>query len=86
MPVKTHIYRSITRLNAGFEKVILEFGNLKQVNYFRSDPLTAMYNQLLRIRAHANREIIAVLSAREAANGAQFEGASQLNKTESLAR
>ena len=86
MPVKTHIYRSITRLNAGFEKVILEFGNLKQVNYFRSDPLTAMYNQLFRIRAQANREIIAVLSAREAANAAQFEGASQLNKTESLAR
>ena len=72
MPVKTHIYRSITRLNAGFEKVILEFGNLKQVNYFRSDPLTAMYNQLLRIRAQANREIIAVLSAREAANAAHL--------------
>jgi hypothetical protein len=32
-----------------------------------------MYNQLLRIRAHANREFIAVLSTREAANAAHFE-------------
>ena len=85
MPVKTHVYRSITRLNAGFEKVILEFGNLKQISYFSSDPLTAMYNQLLRIRAQANREFSAVLSAREAANAAQFEGPPQPNKPEPLA-
>jgi hypothetical protein len=85
MPVKTHVYRSITRLNAGFEKVILEFGNLKQIGYFRSDPLTVMYNQLLRIRAQANREFSAVLSAREAANAAHFESPSQPNKIEPLA-
>ncbi|HKT49979.1 MAG TPA: hypothetical protein VJV96_06760 [Candidatus Angelobacter sp.] len=85
MPVKTHVYRSITRLNAGFEKVILEFGNLKQINYFSSEPLTAMYNQLLRIRAQANREFSAVLSAREAANAAHFEGLPQDNKSEPLA-
>jgi predicted transcriptional regulator len=85
MPVKTHVYRSLTRLNAGFEKVILEFGNLKQINYFRSDPLTAMYNELLQIRAQANREFIAVLSAREAANAVHFEGRSQPGKIEPLA-
>ena len=85
MPVKTHVYRSITRLNAGFEKVILEFGNLKQINYFRSDPLTVMYNQILRIRAQANREFIAVLSTRDAANAANFDDLSQPNKTERLA-
>ena len=85
MPVKTHVYRSITRLNAGFEKVILEFGNLKQINYFRSDPLAAMYNQLLRIRAQANREFSAVLSARQAANAAHFEGGSEPDKTEPFA-
>lgn len=75
MPVKAHVYRAVAELNAGFETVILEFGNLKQINYFRSDPLTAMYNQLLRIRAQANREFIAVLSAREAANSGHFEKA-----------
>jgi hypothetical protein len=68
MPVKAHVYRSVAQLNAGFETVILEFGNLKQISYFRSHPLTAMYHQLLRIRAQANREFISVLSAREAAN------------------
>ncbi len=37
MPVKAHVYRAVAELNAGFETVILEFGNLKQINYFRSD-------------------------------------------------
>lgn len=63
----------MAELNAGFETVILEFGNLKQISYFRSDPLTAMYNQLLRIRARANREFSAVLSAREGANSEHLE-------------
>jgi hypothetical protein len=73
MPVKAHVYRAMAELNAGFETVILEFGNLKQISYFRSDPLTSMYNQLLRIRARANREFGAVLSAREGANSVHFE-------------
>jgi len=73
MPVKAHVYRAVAELNGGFETVILEFGNLKQISYFRSDPLTAMYNQLLRIRAHANREFIGVLGAREGANSEHFE-------------
>ena len=85
MAVKTHVYRAIAELNAGFETVILEFGNLKQINYFRSETLTAMYNQLLRVHAQANREFIAVLSAREAANAAHFEGFSQPNRSEPLA-
>jgi hypothetical protein len=85
MPVKTHVYRSITKLNAGFQKVILEFGNLKQISYFRSEALTAMYNQLLRIRAQANREFSAVLSGREAANAARFEGGSEPDKSDPLA-
>ena len=85
MPVKAHVYRSIAELNAGFETVILEFGNLKQITYFRSDPLTAMYNQLLRIRAQATREFISVLSAREAANAAHYEGLPQPDRSEPLA-
>ena len=85
MPVKAHVYRAVAELNAGFETVILEFGNLKQISYFRSDPLTAMYNQLLRIRAQANREFIAVLSAHEAANAAHYEGLPQPDRSEPLA-
>ena len=73
MPVKVHIYHSLAELNAAFDTVINEFGNLKQINYFRSEPLTAMFHQLLRIRAHANRELIAVLGERESANSNHFE-------------
>ena len=36
MPVKAHIYHTFAELNSAFEKVILDLGNLKEVNYFRS--------------------------------------------------
>ena len=72
-PVKAHIYHSLAELNAAFDTVINEFGNLKQINYFCSEPLTAMYHQLLRIRAQANREFTAVLGERETANANHFE-------------
>jgi hypothetical protein len=73
MPVKTHIYRAIADLNAGFEKVMQDIGNLKQINFFRSDPLTAMQDSIGVIRAQANREFMEVLSRREDANAAHFE-------------
>ena len=73
MPVKAHIYHMIAELNAAFETAINAFGNLEQIGYFRSEPLTAMYHQLLRIRAQANREFTAVLRERETANANHFE-------------
>ena len=73
MPVKAHIYHSLAELNAAFDRVVNEFGNLKQINYFCSEPLTAMYHQLLRIRAQANRELTTVLHERETANANHFE-------------
>ena len=73
MPVKAHIYHSLAELNAAFDTVINEFGNLKQINYICSEPLTAMYHQLLRIRAQADREITAVLHERETGNANHFE-------------
>lgn len=73
MPVKTHIYRAIAELNAGFEKVMQDIGNLKQINFFPSDPLTAMQDSIGVIRAQANREFMDVLSRREDANATHFE-------------
>jgi len=73
MPVKSHIYHTFAELNAAFEKVILDLGNLKEITYFRSEALRAMYKTLVRIRAQANREFISVLSEREAANALHFE-------------
>ena len=73
MPVKTHIYRAIAELNAGFEKVMQDIGNLKQINFFPSDPLTAMQDSIGVIRAQANRAFMDVLSRREEANATHFE-------------
>jgi hypothetical protein len=74
MPVKSHVYQTFAELNSAFEKVILDLGNLKQINYLRSETLTALYNMLLRIRAQVSREFISALSEREAANAVYFEG------------
>ena len=73
MPVKAHVYHSLAELNAAFDKVISQFGHLKQINYFCSEPLTAMYHALLRIRAQANHEFTTVLGERETANANHFE-------------
>ena len=73
MPVKAHIYHTFAELNSAFEKVILDLGNLKQISYFRSEPLSAMYNTLVRIRAQVSREFTIVLSQREVASAVYFE-------------
>ena len=74
MPVKTQVYHTFVELNSAFEKVILDLGNLKEITYFRSELLRAMYKTLVRIRAQISREFISVLSEREAANALHFEG------------
>jgi hypothetical protein len=73
MPVKCHVYHTFAELNSAFEKVILDLWNLKEITYFRSEPLRAMYKTLARIRAQVCREFISVLSEREAANALHFE-------------
>jgi hypothetical protein len=73
LPVKSQIYRAIAELNAGFDKVIHDFGDLTQMRCFRSEPLLATYDLICQLRARANREFFAVLNQREAANAAHFE-------------
>src|SRR6185437_10761137 len=73
MPVKTHVYHTFAELNSAFEKVILDLGNLKEITYFSSEALRAMYKTLVRIRAQVSREFISVLSEREVANALHFE-------------
>ena len=84
MPVKAHVYHTFAELNAAFDTVIHEFGNLKQINYFCSEPLTAMYKTLVRIRAQANREFLSVLSGREAANALHFQHLCEQRRVGSL--
>jgi hypothetical protein len=73
LPVKAYVYRAIAEMNAGFEKVVQDLNNLKQIAFFRSDPLREMHDTLCAIRARANREFIAVLEQRELANATHFE-------------
>ena len=73
LPVKAHVYRAIAEMNASFEKVAQDLNNLKQIAFFRSDPLREMHDLLCQVRAQANREFIAVISQREAANAAHFD-------------
>jgi hypothetical protein len=73
MPVKAHIYHMIAELNAAFERVIVDLGNVRQINYFSSEPLSSIYNLLVQLRAQANRELTAVLRERETANANHFE-------------
>jgi len=73
MPVKAHVYHTFAVLNSAFEKVILDLGNLKEITYFSSEALRAMYKTLVRIRAQVSREFISVLSEREVANALHFE-------------
>jgi hypothetical protein len=73
LPVKAYVYRAIAEMNAGFEKVIQDLNNLKQIAFFRSDPLREMHDLLCQVRAQANREFIAVLGQRETANATHFD-------------
>lgn len=85
MPVKAHVYLTFAELNSAFEKVIFDLGNLKEITYFRSEPLRAMYKTLVRIRARVSREFISVLSEREAANALHFEGLCEPREKKQLA-
>jgi hypothetical protein len=73
MPVKASTYRALAELNAGFDRVLHDLGSLRQNSLFRSDVLSALYEQLGSVRARANREILSVLGERETANAGHFE-------------
>jgi hypothetical protein len=73
MPVRAHVYRTMADVNGGFEHVIEGLQTLQKINYVRSDSLDQILNMVCRIRAQANRQLIAVLDQRETANAGHFE-------------
>jgi hypothetical protein len=72
MPVRAHVYRTIADMNGGFEHATEGLQTLLKINYLRSDSLNEIQNLICRIRAEANRELITVLNAREAANAGHY--------------
>jgi hypothetical protein len=73
MPVRAHVYRTIAEVNDGFEHAIEGLQTLLKINYLRSDSLGNMLNLVCRIRAQANRELIAVIDQRETDNAGHFQ-------------
>lgn len=72
MPVRAHVYRTIADMNGGFEQVIEVLQTLQKVKHLPADSIKGIENQIARIRAEANRDLMAVLSERELANAGHF--------------
>lgn len=68
MPVKAQVYHSIAELNSGFEQVVRELQTLGGFKLFCSSDVTAMRQQISRMRAQANRDFALAIHDREKAN------------------
>ena len=73
MPVRAHAYRSLAEMNNGLEQAIQGLETLRRINYLSSESLHGIHYLLSRLRAQANRELMAVLAEREAANARHFQ-------------
>jgi hypothetical protein len=73
MPVRANVYCTLGELNTGLEQAIESLEKLVKIKYLSSDGLRGILNRLSLLRAEVNRELIAVLGEREAANAKHFE-------------
>ena len=73
MPVRAHVYRTIAEVNDGFEHAIEGLQTLQKIKYLSSDGLDQMLNLVCRVRAQANRKLMAVLDERETANAGHYQ-------------
>jgi hypothetical protein len=73
MPVKAHVYRAMAEMNSGLEQAIHGMRVLQNITYLPARDLSSMHNLLSRVRAQANRQLIAALSERETANAGHFQ-------------
>jgi hypothetical protein len=72
-PVRSHVYRTIADMNGGFEHVMEALQTLERIKRLPAPSLNGIKNQIARIRAEANRDLMAVLSERELANVGHFQ-------------
>ena len=82
MPVRAHVYRTIADMNGGFENAVEALQTLLKISYLRSDSLAEIQNQICKVRALTNRELMAVLDEREAANAGHFQRLCTLQKSD----
>jgi len=73
MPVRAHAYRTMAEMNTGFEQTIQSLQTLEKISFLSLGGLGAIHNQLSRIRAQANRQLMAIFNDRETANADHFQ-------------
>jgi hypothetical protein len=73
MPVRAHAYRTLAEMNNGLEQAIQGLDTLKRISYLSSGSLHGIHSLLSRVRAQANRELMAVLAERETTNAEHFQ-------------
>ncbi len=73
LPVRANVYCSIGEMNTGLEQAIESLEKLVKIKYLSLDSHRGILNQLSRLRAQVNRELIAVLAEREIANARHFQ-------------
>lgn len=72
MPVRAHVYRTIADMNGGLEHAIEALQTMQKIKHLPADSIKGIENQIARIRAEANRELMTVLNEREAANAGHY--------------
>ena len=68
-------------MNTGLEQALHGLRALQNSPHFPAGDLNSLHNQLSRIRAQANRQLMAVLEDREASNTAHFHRLSLVPRT-----
>jgi hypothetical protein len=72
-PAKARIYRSLYRLNRGFEISLLSLDQVEQLGIFEAEELRALKIALEHTRAQANEEITEALQQYESEQAVEFE-------------
>jgi hypothetical protein len=73
MQVRARAYCTLGEMNNGLEQAVQSLETLVKIKYLSLDSLRSILNQLSRLRAQVNRELIAVLAERETANASHFQ-------------
>jgi hypothetical protein len=78
-PVKSHVYRAIADMNAGFELALQGLQTIQEFHFLGVSGLKGLRNLVARLRAQANHELTAILTQREKANAGHFQRLCQQN-------
>ena len=73
LPVSQYVFQSLTKTNAGFEKLIANLEALQHVSFFPSSKLADYVNVICRIRSEINLLLAEVVTEREMSNSLYYD-------------